>query len=331
MVSKAKARIVSTGSYLPKKVLTNGDLEKLVDTSDEWITSRTGIKERRIAGKDEHASDMGAAAALVALERIGFDPSQVDLILVATMSPDYWCPSTAALIQTKIKATHAGAMDIQAACSGYLYGLSTAKAFVESGMYRNVLLIAAEKMSALVDYTDRNTCVLFGDGATAALISSEGSGFLIDTVCLGADGEMSELLMVPAGGTRKPPTQETVLQREHFIKMTGKEIFKHAVRRMGNAAKECLQKTSVSEENIRWLIPHQANLRIMDAIAEQMNMPTDKVYKTIHKYGNTSASSVGIALDEVAQNKEIINGEHILLLAFGGGLSWGASLLTCEF
>lgn len=328
MKVKGKARIVGTGSYLPSKVLTNKDLERLVETSDEWIMTRTGIKERRIAYQDEHASTMGASAALKALKDAGLTSDSIDLIVVATMSPDYWCPSTATLIQNKIKASKAAAMDVQAACSGYLYGLSVAKAYVESGMYQNVLVIASEKMSAIVDYTDRNTCVLFGDGASAAIVSSQGNGFFIDTICLGADGGMADLLMVPAGGSRHPASEETVLKKGHYIKMAGKEIFKHAVRRMGNAAKECLKKAGVEEENVRWLIPHQANLRIMEALADHMNIPFEKVYRTIHKYGNTSAASVAIAFDEVVADKKIDHGEHTLLVTFGGGLTWGAALLT---
>lgn len=330
MTLRPKARIIGLGSYLPEKVLTNSDLEKMVETSDEWIVSRTGMKERRLAGMAEFASDMGANAATKALENASISSTAIDLILVATMTPDYISPSTAALIQASLKATNAAAVDIQAACSGYLYGLSVAKAYIESGLYKNILLIASEKMSSFIDYEDRNTCVLFGDGAAAAVISGEGKGFLIETVCLGADGTLAELLFIPAGGTRNPATPETLAKRMHFMKMNGKELFKHAVRRMISAAMDCLNKSGLKKEDISWLVPHQANARIIDSIADTLSIPLDKVYKTLHKYGNTSASSMGIALDELTQEHQIQPEEHLLLVAFGGGLTWGAALLKKE-
>lgn len=330
MALRAKARIIGSGSYLPENVLTNQDLEKMVDTSDEWITSRTGMKERRLAGGLEYPSDMGTYAAKRALKSAGVSSDKVDLILVATMSPDYPSPSTAALIQAALGATNAAAVDIQAACSGYLYGLSMAKAFVESGTYKTVLVVATEKMSAIVDYQDRNTCVLFGDGAGAAVVSNRGKGFRIETTCLGADGTLAELLMIPGGGVRNPTSHETLANRMHFMKMTGKELFKHAVRRMTAAATECLKKSGIADSEISWLVPHQANERIIDAIAQGMHIPMNKVYKTLHKYGNTSASSIAIALDELRHEKKIKTGEHLLLVAFGAGLTWGAVLLTKE-
>lgn len=328
MALRPKARIIGLGSYLPDKILTNQDLEKLVDTSDEWITSRTGMKERRLANLQEFPSDMGVAAARRALEFAKTSSDKIDLILVATMSPDYPSPSTAALIQSALGAQKAAAVDIQAACSGYLYGLSMAKAFIESGAYQHILVVATEKMSSIVDYQDRNTCVLFGDGAGAALVSSHGKGYKIETSCLGADGSLADLLMIPGGGVRNPASQETLSNRMHFMKMTGKELFKHAVRRMSGAAVECLEKSGINDQQISWLVPHQANERIIDAIAKSMNIPEEKVFKTLHKYGNTSASSIAIALDELNQEKRIKNGERILLVAFGAGLTWGAVLLT---
>lgn len=328
MPSTVKARIIATGSYLPEKVLSNHDLEKLVDTSDEWIVTRTGMKERRIAGVEEHTSDMGAAAAAKALQSAGLAPDAVEMILVATMSPDYPTPSTAGLIQHALGAKRAAAADIQAACSGFLYGLSMAKAYVESGMYRNVLLVAAEKMSSIIDYTDRNTCVLFGDGAAAVVVAAEGEGLYIDTISLGADGELADLVMVPAGGTRMPPSTETVANRKHYFQMAGKEVFKHAVRRMATAAQTCLDQAGIATEQISWLVPHQANLRIMEAISKGFEMPLERIFKTVHKYGNTSSSSVGIALDELIASHPPALGEHLLLVAFGGGLTWGASVLS---
>ena len=328
MAEKLRARIISLGSYLPSQILSNQDLEKMVDTSDEWIVSRTGIKERRIASKDEASSDLGTSAAKAALKRAGLNSEDIDLIIVSTMTPDYISPSTAALIQKNIGASKAAAMDIQAACTGFLYGLSMAKAFIESRMYSRILLVATEKMSSVMDYQDRNTCILFGDGAAAAIIAGEGAGLAIDTVCLGADGELADLVIIPGGGSRHPTSHETVDQRMHYFKMEGKEVFKHAVRRMGQTAKECLEKSGLTEEKISWLVPHQANLRIMDAIAKNFNVPGERVYKTIHKYGNTSASSVAIALDELTQEHSIAINENLLLMAFGGGLTWGASILT---
>lgn len=328
MPTRGKARIIGLGSYLPANILSNLDLEKMVDTSDEWIVTRTGMKERRLAGVQEFASDMGAAAGKKALEQSGILADELDLVLVASMSPDYISPSTAALVQSTLEATNAAAFDLQAACSGYIYGLSTAKAFIESGLYKNILVIAAEKMSAFIDYKDRNTCVLFGDGAAAAVVSNKGTGFMIDAVCLGSDGSLASLLMIPGGGARHPTSHETVAQRMHYMKMDGKQLFKHAVRRMSTAATDCLAKAGISDEQISWLIPHQANERIIDAIAKNLNIPLDKVYKTLHKYGNTSASSIAIALDELTQQYQIEVGEHLLLAAFGGGLTWGALLLT---
>ncbi len=326
---KAKrARMVGIGSYLPEKVLTNDELSKMVDTSDEWIVSRTGMKERRIAKSDEHPSDMGFAAAEKALEAANLAAEKIDLIIVVTMTPDYISPSTAALIQAKLRATKAAAMDIQAACTGFLYGLSTAKAFVEAGVYSNVLLIASEKMSAFMDYKDRSTCVLFGDGASAVIISHQGDGLAVDSICLGADGQHSELIIIPGGGSRNPATAHTLNCGLHNFKMAGKEVFKQAVRRMAGAAKECLEKAGLQDQDISWIIPHQANIRIMEAMGKQFNLPQERVYKTVHKYGNTSASSIPIALDELIQQYTLKKDEHVLLVAFGGGLTWGASVLT---
>lgn len=328
MSSKKQARIIGMGSYLPSKILTNADLEKMVDTNDEWIFSRTGIKERRIAGETEFTSDMGAKAALKALEKAGVAVEEIDIILVASMTPDYISPSTAVIVQRLIGAKNAAAIDLQAACTGFIYGLSMAKAYVESGMYKRVLLIASEKMSAFVDYEDRNTCVLFGDGASAAVISDEHKGLSIDAICLGAAGEMAELLYIPAGGTRQPSSAATLENRQHYIKMEGKELFKHAVRQMAGASRECLAKAGLSDTDVSWLVPHQANVRIMDAVAKNFSIPAERVFKTIAKYGNTSASSIAIALDELQQQHAIHKGEHILLVAFGAGLTWGATVLT---
>lgn len=326
-----KARITGTGSYLPERILTNQDLEKMVETSDEWIVTRTGMKERRLARSDEFPSDMGAQAAKKALENAGLRVDQIDFILVATLTPDYLFPSTACLIQKILDAKQAGAMDIQAACTGYLYALSVAKSFVESGIYKNILLVATEKLSSITDYQDRSTCVLFGDGAAACVVSAAGKGLVIEHVELGADGEQAELLLLPAGGSRCPTSLETVAERKHYIKMAGNEVFKHAVRRMEAACKKCLEICGLQEPDISWLVPHQANMRIIDAIAKRFeHLPADRIYKTVHKYGNTSASSVGIALDELLRESAIQNNEKMLLTAFGSGLTWGAAVLRAE-
>jgi 3-oxoacyl-[acyl-carrier-protein] synthase-3 len=328
---KLQAKIIGIGSYLPEKVLSNADLESMVETTDEWIFSRTGMKERRLARDDEYSSNMGTQAALRALEKAKLAPEQIDLILVATITPDYVFPSTACLIQQQLGMRKIAAFDIQAACSGFLYALSIAKAFIESGAYRNILIIASEKLSSITDYTDRSTCILFGDGASACVISSEGKGLVIENVTLGADGEQAELLIMPAGGSRKPATDATVAKREHYIKMAGNEVFKHAVRRMESACKDCLEAVGISEKEVSYLIPHQANLRIIDAIAKRFeHLTADRIFKTVHKYGNTSASSVGIALDELCQTVAIGDNERILLTAFGGGLTWAAALLRGE-
>lgn len=328
MKKTLQARITGMGSYLPQRVMSNKDFESLVDTSDEWIFSRTGIKERRVAGPTEFTSDMGTAAAKAALKDAGVEPNDIDLILVATMTPDYISTATGALIQANLKAENAAAVDMQAACTGFLYILSMAKAYIESGMYRRILLVASEKMSTYVDYTDRTTSILFGDGAAAAIISNEGEGLAIDTICLGADGNLAQLVIVPGGGVRHPPSKESIAAGLHFFKMEGKEVFKHAVRRMTAAAKECLAKTGLRDDQVSWLVPHQANLRIMDAIAKGFNIPAERMYKTVHKYGNTSASSVAIALDELLKEHQLVKDEHILLVAFGAGLTWGAAILT---
>lgn len=328
MANRPIARIRSLGSYLPKNILSNEDLEKMVETSNEWIVSRTGVTERRIADENEFPSDMGTKAALKALSESNIKPDEIELIIVATMTPDYISPSTANLIQAKINAQNAASMDIQAACSGFLYALSTAKAFIESCIYQNVLIVATEKMSAFIDYQDRSTCVIFGDGASAALVTAAGEGLKIDAICLGTDGQLANLAMIAGGGARHPASISTINERLHYFKMSGNEVFKHAVRRMSMAARDCLAKAGLEEKDVSWLVPHQANVRIIDAIAKQFSIDEKKVFKTLQKYGNTSGSSIGIALDELMQQNQIQAGEHLLLAVFGGGLTWGASVLT---
>jgi 3-oxoacyl-[acyl-carrier-protein] synthase-3 len=328
METLSKARIIGTGCYLPERVLSNQDLEKMVETSDDWIVARTGMRERRIARCDEFTSDMGYEAAQRALQAAKISADEIDLILVATITSDFVFPSTACLLQARLKACNAAALDIQAACTGYIYALSQAKAYIDSGLYKNVLIVASEKLSSIVNYKDRNTCVLFGDGASACVVSNRGKGLVIRDVRLGADGELAELLILPAGGSRNPATAETVSSQLHYLRMEGKEVFKHAVRRMESASKQCLDSAGLAQSDISWLIPHQANMRIIEAIAKRFDVPSDRVYLTIHKYGNTSASSVGIALDELLRQKGLRDEEHLLLTAFGAGLTWGASVLT---
>lgn len=326
--AKRQARIIGTGTYLPKKILTNEDLEKLVDTSDEWIYTRTGIKERRIAAADEFPSTMGIEAAKKALADAAFEAKEIDMIIVSTMTADFQSSSTAALIQHGIGAVNAAAVDLQAACTGFIYALSIAKAYVESGMYRNVLLVATEKMSAFVNYQDRNTCVLFGDGAAAALVSDHGQGLALTAISLVANGGLADLFLVPAGGARLPATQETITAAQHYVKMQGQELFKQAVRSATQVAKTCLELAKVSENQISWLVPHQANVRIIDTLAKSFEIDPKKVVKTIEKYGNTSAASIPIALSELKAEHPFKTGEHLLLLGFGAGFTAGAALLT---
>ncbi|MEI6242158.1 MAG: beta-ketoacyl-ACP synthase III [Chlamydiota bacterium] len=327
-----KAKIIGTGSYVPEKILTNRDLEKMVETSDDWIVSRTGIRERRIAKEDEYTSDMGYMAAKLAIEDAKLSCQEIDCILVATLTPDYVFPSTACLIQKKLGIENVPAVDLQAACSGYVYALAMAKAFVEQGMYKKVLIIAAEKLSSIVNYNDRGTCVLFGDGAAACVVGFASKGYTIQGVSLGADGGQSDLLILPAGGSRHPASHETVDKKMHYLCMEGNEVFKHAVRRMESASKECLELVGLQETDISWLIPHQANERIIDAIAKRFkHLPQERVYKKIVQYyGNTSASSVGIALDHLRKEGKIQNQENVLLTVFGAGLTRGAAILKCE-
>jgi 3-oxoacyl-[acyl-carrier-protein] synthase-3 len=321
------ARIIGTGRYLPKKVLTNKALEKMVNTTDEWITTRTGIKERRIAAPDEFTSTMALKAAKQALKKANKSPQDIDLILVATFTPDYIFPSVGCLLQEALGCKNIPAFDFQAACTGLLYGLSLAKGFIESGLYSNILLIAAEKMSSVVNYEDRSTCILFGDGAAACVVSNEGKGLKILDCILGSDGCQAELIMQPAGGSKMPASIKSIQDKLHYVQMEGRETFKHAVKRMLEACQQCMAKNNIFEDQIDWVVPHQANDRIIEAVAKRFNIPDEKVFKTVHKYGNTSASSIGIALDELLEEKDVKAHDYLLLTAFGAGLTWGATIL----
>lgn len=319
--------IVGTGSYLPDRVLTNADLEKMVDTTDKWIFSRSGIRERRIAPDHICTSDMGAEAARRAMEQAGVLEDEIDLIICATITPDMPFPATACLIQQKLGAKRAAAFDIEAACSGFLYGLEIGQQFITSGTYDTVLVIGAEKLSAIIDWEDRSTCVLFGDGAGAAVLRSRGEEHGILTTCMGADGSQADILLMPAGGARYPASKESVSGRMHHLKMSGKEVFKSAVTAMQKAAEEALQKCNLTINDIKCIIPHQANIRILEAIADRLGVPMEKVYVNLHRYGNVSAASVAIALDEAAREGRFQRGDLILLIVFGSGLTWASCVI----
>ena len=319
--------ISGVGSYVPARVLTNADLQKMVDTSDEWITSRTGIKERHLAGKDEFTSDLGAQAAIRAMQRAGVVASQIDLIIVATITPDMPFPSTACLVQRKIGAHRAAAFDLEAACSGFVYGLEIAQQFIMSRTYDTVLVIGAEKLSSIVDWQDRNTCVLFGDGAGAAVLQNRPNAHGLLTAVMGADGRKSDLLFMAGGGSRCPATPESLAARMHYLRMEGKETFKNAVQAMHTAAKEALRRCEVDISRIKCIIPHQANRRIIDAVGERLGATPEQFFVNLHKYGNTSAASVAIALDEAVQSGRVQRGDLVLLVVFGAGLTWGAAVI----
>jgi 3-oxoacyl-[acyl-carrier-protein] synthase-3 len=321
--------ILGTGSYAPERILTNQDLAKMVDTSDEWIRARSGIRERRIAAEGESTSDMAVSAARRALEDAGLLPADIDLLIVATVTPDLPMPSTACFVQHKLGLpTTAACFDVNAACSGFIYGLDTACALVASGRYRRALVIGAEKLSAFVDWQDRGTCLLFGDGAGAAVIgpgSEPGKG-LIGTR-LGALGEDTGLLCIPAGGSSSPTSAESVARRDHYIKMKGKEVFKLAVRVMEEAARDILEHHGLAANQIGLVIPHQANQRIIDAIAQYLELPSERFFVNVDRYGNTSAASIPIALDEARKAGRIAPGDITLLVAFGAGLTYGSALI----
>jgi len=321
------ARITGTGSYAPKKVITNLDLEKLVDTSDEWIIARTGIKERRIAEKGQTTSDLAYEAGKKALKAAGIGADELDLILVATMTPDTILPSMGCILQEKLGAKNAAAFDINAACTGFIYGLSMADAFIRSEMYNNVLLVGAEVLSRFTDWEDRTTCILFGDGAGAAVLQRHTGKRGVLSTHLHSDGSLGELLNMPAGGALHPATHDTVRKRMHFIRMKGNETFKAAVRALEDVALEALKHNKVKPEDIDFLIPHQANLRIIQATAQRLNMPMEKVVLTLPKYGNTSAASVPMALDEAVRDGRIKENNLLLFEAFGGGLTWASALV----
>ncbi|PYK05838.1 MAG: 3-oxoacyl-ACP synthase [Verrucomicrobia bacterium] len=319
--------IIGTGSYVPKKVLTNEDLSRIVDTSDEWITTRTGIKERRIAAKDEQTSDMATKAALKAIEQAEISPTEIDLILVATATPDMLFPATACFVQKKIGATKAACLDISAACAGFLFGLEIAQQFITSHTHDTVLVIGAEKLTSITNWTDRNTCVLFGDGAGAAVLRHRGSAHGVISTHIGSDGKYSDILFMPGGGSRCPITRENVDLNLQTIHMTGKEVYKQAVTAMLRAAKKALDQAGLAIEDIACIIPHQANVRIIEAIADRLGISREKMFVNLDRYGNTSAAAVAIALDEANRSGRIKPGDYILMVVFGGGLTWASTII----
>lgn len=322
-----RARIIGTGSAVPDKVLTNFDLEKMVDTSDEWITTRTGIKERRIAGEGEYTSTFATRAAEKALEMAGVKADELDLVIVGTVTPDFPFPATACVVQNNIKAVNAAAFDVTAACSGFLYGLSVAEKFIRTGTVKKALVIGAEVLSRIIDWSDRNTCLLFGDGAGAVVVEAcEGDNGVLSTH-IHSDGSFWELLYLPACGSRNPATQKAVDDKLIYLMMQGNEVFKLAVRAMGEVAHEALAASGMTPADIDLFIPHQANRRIIDAIGKRLGLAEDRVFVNLDRYGNTSAASIPIALDEANRSSRIKEGDIVLFDAFGGGLTWGAALL----
>jgi 3-oxoacyl-[acyl-carrier-protein] synthase III len=325
MIGNLKAAITGTGSFVPEKIMTNFDLEKIVDTSDEWIRTRTGISERRIADENTATSDIASKAAMKAIEDAGLTPEQIDLILVATVTPDMSFPSTACFVQKNIGAVNAAAFDMGAGCTGFIYGLSVANSFITAGIYRNILVIGAETLSKVINWEDRNTCVLFGDGAGAVVVSRNEGEEGILSVKIGSNGNHSGLITQPGGGSRTPATCEVIEKKLNTIHMEGSEVFKLAVRTMSNVSLEVLEEAKRKVEDLALVIPHQANQRIIDGIFNRLNVPKIKTHLNLDKYGNTSAASIPLALDEASRMGMLKKGENLLMVAFGSGLTWGAA------
>ena len=322
-----RAGILGTGHSYPEGILTNADLEKMVETSDDWITSRTGIKQRRKAAPGEYTSLFAVRAARQAIERAGLEPSDIDLILCATVTPDQILPSTGCLIQAELGANKAAAMDVVAACSGFLYGLTLADTMIRTGQSKYALVVGAEILTQYVDYTDRQTCILFGDGAGAAVLGAVNGDRGILSARIRSDGRYEEQLFSPGGGTRRPPTAATLAAGDHFFKMKGNELFKVAVRSMGDISREVLEEAGVKADDVKLFIPHQANQRITDAVAKNLNVDNERVYSNIAMHGNTSSASIPIGLDECVEAGRISPGDLVLMASFGGGVTWGGVLM----
>jgi len=323
---KINAAITAVGGYVPETVLTNADLEKMVDTSDEWIRTRTGIHERRILKEEGKAtSDMAARAILPMLEKKGIDPNEIDIIICATITGDYIFPATANVVADKIGATNAWGYDVSAACSGFLYALQTGAKFIESGTYKKVVVVGVDKMSAIIDYTDRNTCIIFGDGGGCVLLEPNEEGFGVIDAKLHSDGQGRNFLYQPAGGSLNPPTKETVEARQHYVYQEGKTVFKFAVTNMADVSYEVMKRNNLSSDDVDWLVPHQANLRIIDATADRMGLDSSKVLINIKKYGNTTAGTLPLLLWDFQDKFK--KGDNLILSTFGGGFTWGAIYL----
>lgn len=326
-ISTHAVGITGVGVAIPQGILTNKDLETMVDTSDEWIQTRTGIKERRIAAPGVTTSVLATEAAQKAIEDAGIKPDQIDLIVVATATPDMAFPSTACLVQEAIGAKNSAAYDLAAGCSGFIYALSQATASIASGLYQCALVIGAETLSRIVDWNDRNTCVLFGDGAGAAILQHVDEGFGFQSFYLGADGGGGTHLTLPGGGSANPASVSTIANRLHYIKMSGNEVFKFAVRIMGDASLEAMERAGLLKEDIDLFLPHQANIRIIEAAAKRLELSMDHVVVNVHRYGNTSAASIPLALAEAYQEGRLKSGDNLLMVGFGAGLTWGATVL----
>jgi len=320
--------ILGTGSFLPERELTNLELEKMVDTTDEWIKTRSGIECRRISDKNTATSDLATEAALRAIKDAGLTSLDIDMIITATVTPDMAFPSTACIVQKNIGAVNASAFDISSACTGFLYGMTIAEQFIATGSNKYILVIGAETISKILDYTDRNTCVLFGDGAGAAIIGQVGTGYGIKATFIGADGTKGDTLTQPGGGSRNPASHQTIDDKLHYMKMDGSEVFKFASRIMSEASEVVIERAGMQKEDINFLIPHQANIRIIDSAIKRLKMDKDKVYVNLQKYGNMSAASVPVAMDEANKKGLLKDGENILLVGFGAGLTWGSAIVT---
>ena len=324
------AKITATAHNTPEKIMTNHDLEKLVDTSDEWIRSRTGITQRHVVGENEASSDISTRIAETLLEKRGISADEIDLIIVGTVTPDYFTPSTAALIQKNIGATNAWGFDLSAACSGYIYGLETGATFIRSGQYNKVMVIGVDTMTSILDFKDRDTCVIFGDGGGGVILEpTQNDTGILDSI-LHMDGNGGEYLIVPGGGSRIPATVESVKSRQHFIKQDGKTVYKFAIRGMADVSEEILSRNNLSGEDIALFIPHQANKRIIDAAAERCGISSEKVLINIDRYGNTTAGTIPIAMNEAVEKNQIKDGDYILLASFGAGFTWGSILIKWE-
>ena len=328
-MKKIKASITAVGSFLPEQILSNADLEKIVDTNDDWITTRTGIKERRILDKGIGTSYMAIRAANTIIKNKKLDPTEIDLVIVATITPDMHATATAAYVASEIGASNAFGFDISAACSGFLYGLSTASAFIESGRYKKIILIGADKMSSIVDYTDRNTCIIFGDGAGAVLLEPNIEGYGVQDEYLRSNGSNRDLLRIEAGGSQTPTTKDTVEEKKHFIYQDGKNVFKHAVSNMSEASDQIMKRNNLTHLDVNYLIAHQANKRIIDATSKRMGIKDEKVLMNIHRYGNTTAATIPLLLFDF--ESKLKKGDNIIFASFGAGFTWGAMYLKWAY